>query len=178
MMKSLVKYALNQLDKKGRKLIIKDRDDVEEYLERYYLVWPDSVKRERKDIPFNTFLHRFLRSDDPVFHNHPWFWYHSIILKGGYWEHTPWGTHWRGPGHSRFVRGGKWVSYLNGMPDKITVPQDLHWVEVPNPGETWTLFTRGKTHNMDWGFVPDPKTGIWYQHDVYLDMMRKNNELG
>ena len=29
-----------------------------------------------------------MRSDDPIMHNHPWAFF-TVILKGGYWEHTP-----------------------------------------------------------------------------------------
>lgn len=37
---------------------------------------------------FNVYLHKFLRSDeDRALHDHPW-WSLSIILSGGYWEHT------------------------------------------------------------------------------------------
>ena len=149
------------------------------------MAWPDSNKRERKDIPFNTFIHRFMLSDDPVFHNHPWDWYLTIILKGGYWEHTPWGTTWRGPGSWKFQRGNVLVPYprtkqVNLQPGVneinfkcVTLHSDLHWVEVPKPGETWTLFTRGRTFG-DWGFVPDLSTGKWVQHEEYLNSHRKS----
>lgn len=181
----MFKWFLNRLEQHGRKAIIMDRDDKEPYLERYYIAWPDSEKRQRKDIPFNCFLHRFMRSDDPVFHNHPWKWYRTVILKGGYWEHTPWGTEWRGVGHTRYVVGDKLVPY----PRSITIPiklgtntishkfslihQDLHWVEVPKPGETWTLFIRGRDHGKDWGFVPRVDTGKWIQHEEYLRQQRE-----
>lgn len=47
---------------------------------------------------FNIYLHQILRSDDDrALHDHPW-WNMSIILKGGYEEVTPRGTHYRGPG--------------------------------------------------------------------------------
>lgn len=193
----LTKYALDALDRKGRKLVIMDRDNLDPYLERYYLAFPDSVHRERKDIPFNTFLHRFMRSDDPVFHNHPWNWYCTVILKGGYWEHTPWGTKWRGPGHVRYQRGNRMVPLYDTTPyvsprgtiirtsrdilismgyiKNPMLHSDLHWVEIPKPGETWTLFTRGRTHGQDWGFVPDIHTGEWIQHEKYLASVRKDN---
>jgi hypothetical protein len=50
---------------------------------------------------------------------------------------------------------------------------DLHWVEVPKPGETWTLFIRGETEPREWGFVPDINTGVWIQHEEYLESQRK-----
>lgn len=170
----MFKWFLNALERNGRKLVIMDRDDKEQYLNRWYVAYPDSVMRERKDIKFNTFVHQFMASDDPVFHNHPWLWYHTIILKGGYWEHTPWGTFWRGPGHMRRVIGNKWVPYQQAnMVAPVLIPSDLHWVEVPKSGETWTLFTRGRNHGWDWGFVPNPETGQWTQHQEYLASVRK-----
>ena len=188
----LATYALNQLEKRGRKKIIMDRDGVEPYLERYYISWPDSEQRERKDIPFNIFLHNFARSDDPVYHTHPWDWYFTLILKGGYWEHTPWGTTWRGPGTWKFQKGARmkrlldnttthhvsWprstkdknhVSVLEGNP---LLDADLHWVEIPKPYKTWTLFIRGQSIR-EWGFTPDPYKGQWIRNDIYLEQMRK-----
>lgn len=35
----------------------------------------------------NVYLHKFIDSDDPVAHNHPW-WFASIVLSGCYVEHT------------------------------------------------------------------------------------------
>lgn len=184
---SLVNYALNQLDKRGRKKIIMDREDNEPYLERYYLLWGDRYNRKRKEIPFNAFLHRFVRSDDPVFHNHPWTWYRTIVLKGGYWEHTPWGVKWMGPGSTKFIRGGKLIAYPHQFSYKpevnkihkvewANVYRDLHYVEVPKPGETWTLFLRGPSVR-DWGFTPDPYRGTWIPRDVYLSTHRKHQRV-
>lgn len=181
----MFQWALSQLDKHERKLVIMDRFELEPYLERYYIAWPDSVKRERKDIPFNSFIHRFMQSDDPVFHNHPWNWYYTVIIKGGYWEHTPWETKWRGPGTTKFIKGGQWKhaptdpmklhdsSWADPLclsrpdPSMPLIPADLHWVEIPKKGETYTLFTRGRT-TQEWGFVPDPYSGKWIQHEIYL----------
>ena len=141
----MVKWFLNWLDRKGRKSIILDRDGKAPYLVRYYLAFPDHDQRQRKDIPFNIFLHQFMQSDEPVFHDHPWS-YFTIILKGGYWEHTPEGKFWRGPGHFRFNRVG------------------YHWIECPEPGKTWTLFFRGKK-NREWGFFVE---GEWVHLNIYI----------
>jgi hypothetical protein len=133
-------WFLNWLEKKGRKAVIYDRNGIAPYLERWYVVHPDGHKRKNKNILFNVFIHRFMQSDYPAIHNHPWNWSFSIILKGGYWEHLPDKTIWRGPGSIRLMRPGN----------------DLHWVEIPESGKTWTLFFRGKTIS-GWGFMPDPE---------------------
>ena len=81
---------------KDRKRIIYNRDSTKEYLVRYYLFLKD-----RKNFPFNFTLHKVMMSDEPILHSHPWSW-GALILKGGYWEHTPEGRFWRGPGSLRF----------------------------------------------------------------------------
>ncbi len=144
-------WFLKFLERKNRKLVIMDADNKNPYLIRYYLLFPDSVESERTDIPMNIFIHQFCRSDDPIYHDHPWN-YFTLILKGGYWEHTPQGTFWRGPGHFRFNRGG------------------YHWIECPEPNKTWTLFFRGRK-TREWGFLHE---GNWVKWNTYLNMVRKN----
>ena len=83
--------------------------------------------KERKNFPFNITLHKVLVSDEPTLHDHPWSW-GAIILKGGYWEHTPQGKFWRGPGHIRF-----------------RTAKDLHWLELAKDSEgnnipCWSIF--------------------------------------
>ena len=70
----LNKFA-NLLKKLNRQRIIYDRVDNEPYLERYYLFLKD-----RTWFPFNVFLHKFLKSDPDVIHDHPWN-YITIIVK-------------------------------------------------------------------------------------------------
>jgi hypothetical protein len=143
----MFQWLLDRLEKAGRKSIIMDRDGLKPYLVRYYALFPDSVQREQKDIPFNVLIHQFIQSDDPVLHTHPW-WYFTLILKGGYWEHLPGDKKvWRGPGSIRFGRN-------------VT-----HWVEIPESGKTWTLFIRGKT-SRDWGFINE--FGQWEYWEDYL----------
>lgn len=147
-------WLLNLLERNGRKAVIMDREDKAPYLIRYYALWPDSVDRERKDIPFNVLIHQFMQSDDPVLHTHPW-WYFTLILKGGYWEHLPGDVKkWRGPGSIRF---GKNVT---------------HWVQIPEAGKTWTLFIRGKTVRQ-WGFINE--FGVWELWRTYLARKRTTN---
>jgi hypothetical protein len=87
----------------------------------------------------------------------------TIVLKGGYWEHTPvFGADgkiltefqtWRGPG-SIIIRKAK----------------DYHWLELDEEvGPATTLFFMGP-QIREWGFLVDKtKTKTqWIQHDNYL----------
>lgn len=86
-----------------------------------------------------VYLHRFHRSDhDNALHDHPWG-FVSVILAGGYWEHTPGpgGTvrrRWYGPGRV-LVRPAAW----------------RHRTEQPAGRECWTLVVRGEKVR-DWAF--------------------------
>lgn len=88
----------------------------------------------------NVYLHCFLRSDDDrALHDHPWCWL-SLVLRGGYTEHTimAGGIHRRrafGVGSLRVHRAGF-----------------AHRLEVPERGqECWTLFITGPRIRL-WGF--------------------------
>jgi len=132
------------MDKLGRRRVIRDRDNGEPYLIRFYL-----FLKNRKNFPFNITLHKVLKSDEPTLHDHPWS-YATFILKGGYWEHIPIISNegfvvgatrvWRGPGHFRFRK-----------------PDDLHWLELKKDAEgneipCWSLFFMGRKQK-EWGFV-------------------------
>ena len=125
----------------GRKRIILDRESNEPYLTRYYLFLKD-----RKWFPFNIFLHNFHKGDLDDLHDHPWP-FITIILKGGYWEHTPAGRFWRGAGRIRMARC-----------------HSLHRVELEPGVDVWTLFIPGPKLR-DWGFL---RKGEWIQHEQYL----------
>lgn len=132
---------LKILERIGRKRIILDRESKEPYLSRYYL-----FLKGRKWFPFNIFLHNFHRSDPDDLHDHPWP-YCTIILRGGYWEHTPNGRFWRAAGTIRFAGS-----------------RSLHRVELAPGVDTWTLFIPGPSVR-EWGFI---KNGKWIQHEKYL----------
>jgi len=132
---------LKLLERLGRKRVILDRESQEPYLTRYYLFLKD-----RKWFPFNIFLHNFHKSDPDDLHDHPWP-FITIILKGGYWEHTPKGKFWRGAGTINWA-GSK----------------SLHRVELEPGLDTWTLFIPGPTVR-EWGFIDK---GIWKRHDQYI----------
>jgi hypothetical protein len=132
-------------NKRGRYRLIPDRRTGADYMHRYYLLF-----RDRKQFPFNITLHKIVRSDDPVMHDHPWP-YLTIVLKGGYWEHTPLitknGRHigdtskWRGPG-SIILRKAK----------------ELHWLELDNDNPATTLFFMGP-QQREWGFLVKDNRG-------------------
>jgi len=125
----------------GRYRVIMDRQNNEPYLERYYLFLKD-----RGSFPFNIFLHKFLKSDPDDLHDHPWG-YFTLILRGGYWEYTPTGKHWRGPGHFRVCNS-----------------ESLHRIEVEPGVYAWRLFIPfAKTR--EWGFIKNRK---WIPHYKYL----------
>lgn len=149
----------------GRRRVITDRSGRVPYLIRYYIFLKD-----RKKFPFNITLHKVLVSDEPKLHDHPWNW-GALILAGGYWEHTPEGKFWRGPGHIRFRKA-----------------DDLHWLELAkdkdgNEIPCWSIFYMGRKQK-EWGFVRYVygKTGKewgsagyrWVHNEEYLNEREKN----
>jgi Holliday junction resolvase RusA-like endonuclease len=48
------------------------------------------------------YIHEFERPDnDRCMHDHPW-WFITLVFRGGYWEETSTGRHWRRPGSLLF----------------------------------------------------------------------------
>lgn len=145
------------MNKLGRYRLIPDRQTGEDYLHRYYLFLKD-----RKWFPFNVTLHKIVRSDDPIMHDHPWS-YTTVVLKGGYWEHTPVFTKdgtkfaefqtWRGPGSIIHRKANEY-----------------HWLELDESvGPATTLFFMGR-QQRDWGFLVQTKKGLhrWIKWTDYL----------
>ena len=96
---------LKFLEKIGRKKLLLDRGKshpeyhkAKPWMNRYYLLF----RNRPKWFPFNIIIHEMLNDDhgDGV-HSHlcP---YMTIILKGGYWETTKNGKHWRPTGYIGF----------------------------------------------------------------------------
>lgn len=124
------------------------RKGLSEYLTRWVLLG----RRFGKDGQGKLFLHCFHRGDaEPYCHDHPWpFW--SLILWGGYWEHTPEGKRWYGP--LRLLRRpAEW----------------RHRVELPRGRKCWTLIWCGP-RVRSWGFVCPNKGWInWREHQANQD---------
>ncbi len=134
--------------------VIYDREGVEEYLSRWYLIGrprpaDPGLKGNLSDhttsiwqrLPVNLFLHRFHRSDEGgKLHSHPWPWGVSFVLVAGYSEE-------RRDGDEvvrRRVRPFT-LNFLRG--------EDYHRVDLIDGQEAWTLFLVG------------PKTDSWYFWD-------------
>lgn len=105
---------------------------------------------------FNIYYHVVLRSDDDrALHDHP-FWSLSIVLEGGYYEHTilAGGIHkkvWRGPGSIVFRPSGRFAHRLELM----TYP----WPDPLVPDE-WS------TKSAKTIFITGPVLRRWGFHDA------------
>jgi len=112
------------------------------YMERYYLFTLCGV---------TFYIHRFVASDpDRGWHDHPWPWAMSFILRGWYWEHT------RRFDQSHRVR---WFNFLLG--------DSFHRVVLPDGvPEVWTLFVHREGNVKDWGFLKNKgQLGwVWVPH--------------
>lgn len=137
--------------KLGRHRVIHDRLDNEPYLERYYVLLKD-----RSWFPFNIFVHKFLKSDDEVFHNHPWP-FATVILKGGYWE-------WRPQFDSEGRKMGELARWCGAGSFRTARANTYHRIELDPDVECWTLFMPG-IKQRDWGFLVKNK---WVQWEQYL----------
>lgn len=148
----------NIMNKLGRYRLIPDRRTGEDYMDRYYI-----FLKNRKWFPFNVTVHRIKKSDDPIFHDHPWP-FITIILKGGYWEHTP-----------VFNGEGKIIADIQKWrgPGSVVIRRatEFHWLEMdPDVGSATTLFFMGP-QQRDWGFLINrTKTKQqWIQWENYLE---------
>jgi hypothetical protein len=139
------------MNKLGRYRLIPDRTTGQDYMHRYYIFLKD-----RNWFPFNVTLHKIVKSDDPIMHDHPWS-YMTIILKGGYWEHTPCFNS-EGKQFAEFI---KWRGPGSIIKRKAN---DYHWLELDSGKPVTTLFFMGPQQRV-WGFLLNNK---WIQHETYL----------
>lgn len=146
----------NLFIKCGRKKIITRNNNIEPYLERYYLFF----KNRPTWFPFNIFLHKFIASDDADLHDHPWDFF-TLILYGGYYEYVEEEIedkkiikkYWRHPGFFQFVKCNH-----------------KHRVELnPNNPICWTLFIAGRK-KKSWGFYIGDK---FYNNEKYYSLKNK-----
>lgn len=109
------------------------------YLSRWWVV--------PRNPTFNVYLHHILQDDmDGALHDHPWD-NTTIVLKGGYIEHTTDGFHIRRAGDVIHRKA-----------------EDLHRLTV-GTGEAWTLFLTG-AWKRSWGFQCGER---WVDWRDYVD---------
>lgn len=151
-------FLHNLFEKMNRYRLIPDRRTGADYMHRYYLLFKD-----RKKFPFNITLHKIVRSDDPIMHDHPWP-YLTIVLKGGYWEHTPL-VNKHGIGDNRKWRGPGSIIWRKA--------KELHWLELDHNQPATTLFFMGP-QQREWGFIVRDKRGRdkWIKWTEYLENVR------
>lgn len=129
MFRTIADALISRVTRRPPDFIIGGHDDP--YLLRWYL-----IPRNRL---FNIYLHKFLRDDDDrALHDHPWFWC-SILLHGGYVEHT----------HDWFQ--GYWAPSV-----RVASPWRAHRIELFDDSAgrrapAWTLFITGP-RIREWGF--------------------------
>ena len=130
--------------------IIYDRIEDKPYLERFYIFLKD-----RNHFPVNIFIHRFIKSDPDDLHDHPWA-FITMILAGGYWEHTEDGKFWRRPLSIRYSPANKF--------HRVELDKDIPYC--------WTLFIPLK-QIREWGFKTD---NGWIQHEKYINQKKFANK--
>lgn len=146
----VIPFADHQTVKK-RCRVIYDRVESDPYLIRFYL-----LPRWMTLGLCRVVLHRFVRSDSPLdgTHDHPWP-YCSIVLSGGYWEHTAEGRKFYKPGSMLFRKA-----------------THLHRIELIDTGEpVYTLFIMGPKVRS-WGFFVNGKWHPWRDWIAYRKAMK------
>jgi hypothetical protein len=146
MLKRLLLWLLNLLGVERHEI---GRKGLDVYLTRWVLFGRRGPDGSRRRGPGRKlFLHWFHRGDaEPYFHDHP-FEFVSLILAGGYWEETPAGRRWYGPG-SLLRRPATW----------------RHRVELPTGRSCWTLVLTGP-RVRDWGFWCSHGWLPWRTHEA------------
>lgn len=137
---------LRWLTKKGRRRIINDPMNGRPYMFRYYIANKNRADDDPANPIFNLFYHKIVQNDPRHLHDHPW-WYLTVILKGGYYEITPKGEKWHGPGSVLFRKA-----------------KSLHRLVLKDNQPCHTLFFRFK-RLRDWGFIVN---NMWIAHKLYF----------
>ncbi len=115
-------------------------------------------------------VHEILRSDgDRAWHDHPWKWYITIVLLGGYWEHKPIYD------KSGLYRGETRTWYGPGS-ILLRRAKDLHRLEIPEGATATTLFITGKWV-QDWGFVPNANWKVYWKDYLASEDASKPKEV-
>ena len=125
---------------------IRSRDGTELYLTRRWIFGHKTSK-------WALMLHQMHTPDpDTCHHDHPW-WFWTLILKGGYFEHVT------------DVDGN--VHWVSNRPGRLRYRPALHTHRIAGLGakECWTLVLRGP-YERSWGFHKE--TG-WMHWQAFID---------
>jgi hypothetical protein len=130
-------------------LVVGGEDGQVPYLLRWYV-----IPRNRR---LNIYVHKFLRDDDDrALHDHPW-WFLSVVLRGGYVEHTESADYklMMQPRTSIFdVRSPFWRRSVGFRPATWRHRVVLPWAgQRDEDGRVpcWTLIVTGRKTRL-WGF--------------------------
>ncbi len=148
-MRSLAEAIIRRVTRRPPDVIIGGADAP--YLRRWHILPRNRI--------FNLYLHHFLRDDDDrALHDHPWAWC-SLVLAGGYYEHTiaAGGIH-----HRRWRPAGSLA--MSGPCRAHRIELHKHPAEhAPLPVTCFTLFATGPTVRT-WGFhCPERGWVPWQQ---------------
>lgn len=111
-----------------------------DYMRRWYIIPRNEY--------LNLYLHEMLRSDEDVMHDHPWD-NVSLVIRGGYVEHTPEASYRRSPGNviSRKATDAHRLELTDGQPSIslfMTGPKLREWgFHCPKGWVPWQTFTGG-----------------------------------
>ena len=125
-------FFIQKIIKRWRIIPAGTSNNNEPYVGRFSFIF------NRKIAPFNIFFHKLFLSDPDDMHDHPWS-FISLIIKGGYWEHSEYGKKWRGVGS---------IAYRPA--------ERFHRIELKDDKEAWTLCFVGP-FKRDWNFLKNGK---------------------
>jgi hypothetical protein len=108
------------------------------YLERYMVAAGDRTL---------VYLHRFLKSDDPHLHNHPWNWASGVVLSGSYNEYKMTDIASQEVVVEHRPEGSVGI-FTNESSHRVELLQD----DDGNDMSGWTLFIHHADWNYGWGF--------------------------
>lgn len=133
-------------------------DPANPYLRRWWV-----IPRNRW---FNVYLHHFLRDDDDrALHDHPWHWC-SILLRGGYVEHTI----DAGGIHRRTERQAPSVKFSRASrAHRVELQRGRSAIGGPREiFDCWTLFITGPVFRT-WGFHCPERGWVPWQEFLNID---------
>lgn len=146
MLKRLVKALARWAESRGKMYEItgRDKDDNDVYMIRYILV---------KTKYFAIYIHKFLRSDDDIYHDHPWH-FMTYIADGAYTEKLLQQDTYEWKESTRRLSSGSVVFRLSTHKHIVKLDRDYS-ADEDSP---LTISLIGPRHR-EWGFWPKNEYG-------------------